>query len=339
MHTHSRLRISLGLKPLTDDSAGATEEKPKDKDEIAEDNYRQRREDEAKRKEEEEVRQRIAKAQNKRDLRRQLRGSTLGEADAADAAAAAGPSDSKATLKWLKQAQKKAKEHAEKRARELEEQEAAAQASYGEADLAGLKVAHDVDDFDLAEGDEGRVLTLRDSRILDDAEDELMDASLEQKEIDRLNEERKKGPKKYTGLDDDEVEDAAFGRKKGVLSKYDADIPASSSGMRDADGGFRLGGTTETSAERKESRRRELEEEARRKNRTLLSLDYASECGASERASSVPPLRVADAIPPSFLTRAENQEVSDYLAPGDVGFKKSKVSPISTLPLLSPRQS
>ncbi|PWN30464.1 hypothetical protein BDZ90DRAFT_257546 [Jaminaea rosea] len=300
----NKVRISLGLKPLVDDSAsakkdkdGGAEEAPKDKDQIAEENYKKRREQEAKAKEDEEIRQRIAKAQNKRQLRRQLRGPTLGDEDPSTSSAP-GPSDSKSTVKWLRQAQKKAKEHAERRAKELEEQEAAA--TYGEADLAGLRVAHDMDDFDLQEGDEGRILTLRDSRILDGDEDELMDSALEQKELDRRNELRKKGPKQYTGIDDeDEMTSAALGKKQGVLSKYDADIPEGQRRDRaiigDSDGGFRLGGSTETNAERKAKKQRELEEEARKANRSLLSLDYS-----------------------------KNQEVSDYLAPGDVGFKKSK---------------
>lgn len=307
----NKLRISLGLKPLTDDSASASSSKkedegeaaPKDKDTIAQENYRKRREEEARAKAEDEIRQRIAKAKNKRDLNRQLRGNTLGQAsDDAGPSTSVDPSDSKSMAKWLKQTQKKAKENAAKRAKELEEQEAAAlqaAASYGESDLSGLRVGHDIEDFNLQDGDEtGRILTLRDNKILDGDEDELMDASLEQKDIDRRNMERKKGPKEYTGLDEDEdLEDAHLGRKKGVLSKYDADIKESGSKLASDGGGFRLGGSTETSEERKENKKRELEEEARKRNRTLLSLDYT-----------------------------KNQEVSDYMQPGDVGFKKSKVS-------------
>lgn len=297
----NKLRISLGLKPLPSDDApqqkdDAGEQPPKDKDTIAQENYRNRREQEARQREQDEIRQRIAKAQNKRDLNRQLRGATLGKAD--DATDDTAPSDSKSTLKWLKQAQKKQKENAAKRAKELEEQEAdalRAAESYGESDLSGLRVAHDVEDFDLRDGDEqGKILTLRDSKILDGDEDELMDAAIEQREIDRRNKERKKGPKEYTGLDDEEMDDAQAGRKRGVLSKYDADIQ--DAGMKLSDGGgFRLGGSIDTPAERKEAKRKEIEEEARRKNRTLLSLDYT-----------------------------KNQEVSDYLSPADVAFKKSK---------------
>lgn len=52
-------------------------------------------------------------------------------------------------------------------------------------------------------------------------------------------------------------------------------------------------------------------------NRSLLSVDYAS---ASSARSEVP-----------VLTRdLENIEISDYLQEGDVGFKKPKVSSVSS---------
>lgn len=318
----NRLRISLGLKPLTDDSDSkktGEAEPVKSQDDIAAENYRQRQADELKQREDQDLKDRLAKAQARRDARKQLQGPTLGDIEAEPSGST---SDSKSTQKWLKQAAKRAKQHAAQRAKELEEQEAAAQASYGEQDLSGLKVGHDLDDFDL--GDEGRILTLRDSRILDGEEDELMDAELEQKELDRRNEERKKGPKKYTGLDD-EMDEAFAGQKKGVLSKYDADIPGGV--PRDSDGGFRLGGDPQASSERSEIKKKELEEEARKRNRTLLSLDYASELSLNVRLRKLEvsdQLHLNDSQTPSLHT--ENQEVSDYLTADEVGFKKSKVS-------------
>lgn len=185
-------------------------------------------------------------------------------------------------MKWLRQAQKKAKEHAAKRAKEIEEEEAAASArateGYGEDDLVGMRVAHDVDEFDLQAGEEGRILTLKDSKILDAHEDELMDSVLAQKDFDKKNEERKRGPKRYTGLEDEEdMQSIRLGSKKGVLSKYDSDISGGGGEMRDADAGFRLGGSAEITAEKRAKRQQQIEEEARLKNRTLLSLDYSSE--------------------------------------------------------------
>ncbi|PWZ02037.1 hypothetical protein BCV70DRAFT_198315 [Testicularia cyperi] len=210
---------------------------------------------------------------------------TLGTASSnrLDSAASSSSLD---TLKWLKQSKKRAKEHAARRAKELEAQQAREQEAYGASDLAGLRVAHDFDAFE--EGEE-RVLTLRDTGVLDEADDELMDLELDQEERDRLNAERKKGLKDYSGLDDDEV---STGRKRSILCKYDADIPDAARAV--ADTGFRLGSSIPT-VDSKNTMRKEAEEAARLTNRKLLSLDYA-----------------------------KNEDVSDYLQEGDPGFKKLK---------------
>lgn len=211
------------------------------------------------------------RAQNKRDLARKLKGPTLGDSEPSSSTT----TTSKDTLKWLKQSQKRAKEHAARRAKELEEQDALAaqQASYGESDLAGLRVAHELDDF--AEGEE-RILTLRDSRILDGGDDELMDDMLAQQERDRQNIERKKGAKAYTGLDEDDI-GAGLGKKKSVLAKYDADIRPDGQPQEDGEGGFRLGVVAPNKVDLV---RRQQEETAERMNKKLLSLDYSSKWNA-----------------------------------------------------------
>ena len=111
---------------------------------------------------------------NKRELNAKLKGSTLGDADE-------GVDD---TLKWIKRSKKKEKELAKKRLEELESMDKMFQEEYTESkyvevvtmvvaliigcgvseDLAGLKVSHD---FDGMEEGEARILTLKDSRILD----------------------------------------------------------------------------------------------------------------------------------------------------------------------------
>lgn len=146
-----------------------------------------------------------------------------------------------------------------------------------------------MDDLDLEAGGDSRILTLKDSKILDNEEDELMDTQLARSEQDRLNHERKKGAKKYTGLDDDEF--GVGGRKKGVLGKYDADMDGKALD-KEEDAGFRLGGNANTRTERSEHKKKETE---RLLNRKMLDLDYA-----------------------------KNEEMSDYLKEGDVGFKKPK---------------
>jgi U4/U6.U5 tri-snRNP-associated protein 1 len=107
---------------------------------------------------------------NRRELNASLKGATLGDADV----------DVDDTLKWLKRSKKKEKELAKKRQQELEDMDKMHQKEYTErefgglrkphnadnnaGDLEGLKVSHDFEE--LAEG-EGRILTLKDSRILD----------------------------------------------------------------------------------------------------------------------------------------------------------------------------
>ncbi|MCO5549611.1 hypothetical protein L7F22_003084 [Adiantum nelumboides] len=198
---------------------------------------------------------------------------------------------------WLKAQRKKAVANEARRRQEEEEAEAAASAAarvkYDSEDLRGLRVGHDMEEFDLEEGGEGKVLTLRDSKILDNDDDELMDSTLYQKERDRINEERKKGVKQYTSLDDDDFEAGNVGRPRGVLSKYDADVEDLDGPLpKDADAGFRLGGEARTRKDRDDAKKKDSE---RALNRTLLNLDYT-----------------------------KNEEVSDYLQEGDVGFKKPK---------------
>lgn len=302
----NRLRAQLGLKPLLPDSDDEGEQPGKssvageddisdplkNQDEKAARNYAAHQEAARKKREEDSVAERIAKARNRRDLNRKLQGPTLGEAGSSDATASG---DSNDTKKWLKAQRKRAKELAEKRQREEEEVETAALANvvaYEGKDLRGLRVGHDLDDLGLEEGGEERILTLRDSTILDGDEDELMDTALDEAERDRRNEERKKGPKKYTGLDDAEFANGRAGEKRSVLSKYDDDIELAGGSHRDVDVGFTLGANNTSKADRVLEKRRETE---RTLNRPLLDLDYT-----------------------------KNEEISDYLQEGDVGFKKPK---------------
>lgn len=118
---------------------------------------------------------RIEKARNAKERAKRLGGRGLGEADEDEGKvkredgtpAVDSDADAKA---WVKRQKKRAKELAAKREKDLEEEErrAAEEGSasrYGEDDLRGLKVAHGADDFE--EG-EDHVLTLKDSRVLDD---------------------------------------------------------------------------------------------------------------------------------------------------------------------------
>ncbi|KAF7797098.1 hypothetical protein EIP86_008290 [Pleurotus ostreatoroseus] len=263
----NKIRISLGLKPLTDDKGPAD-----DKDKQAQDNYAKEREKADKEKSAKEVQERIAKVRNRRELNAKLKGATLGDADG----------DTDDTLKWIKRSKKKEKELARKRQQELEAMDKMFQDEYTEKDLEGLKVSHDFDGMD--EGEE-RILTLKDSRILENEEDELQNVEMAEVELAKKNQELKIKKRDYTGYDDDEFVAGREGMKRNVLSKYDEFLE----GPKETE--FRLGSSTLAA---KASRTKD-EEGITSVNKSLLSIDYA-----------------------------KNIEMTDYVKEGDVGFKKPK---------------
>ncbi|KAG6908342.1 hypothetical protein DXG01_005253 [Tephrocybe rancida] len=281
----NKIRISLGLKPLSEDAPTGN-----DKEKEAEDNYAKRREREDKERESKKIQDRIAKVRNRKELNASLKGSTLGDADA----------DTDDTLKWIKRSKKKEKELAKKRQEELESMDKAFQDEYTErasyelltrfvlkplllGDLEGLKVSHDFDEMD--EG-EARILTLKDSRILDNEEDELQNVEMAEDERTKKNNELKIKKRDYTGYDDDEFVEGNQGIKRSVLAKYDEDI----NGAQET--GFRLGSSVVSTKTKQEEQKHQA---AASVNKSLLSIDYA-----------------------------KNLEMTDYLKEGDVGFKKPR---------------
>ena len=183
------------------------------------------------------------RVRNRRELNASLTGATLGDAGG----------DSEDTLKWIKRAKKRDRELARKRQLELENMDKVFQGDeYTESayspfilvplrfslpiseDLEGLKVSHDFDE--LAEGD-ARILTLKDSRILDNEgnisrrspfpfslrhpEDELQNVEMADEERTKKNQELKIKRRDYTGYDDEEFEEGKYGMKRSVLAKYD----------------------------------------------------------------------------------------------------------------------
>lgn len=170
----NKIRVSLGLKPIADPAASSSSGPAKlDGDALAEDNYAKRREAEQKEKDAQALKDRLDRARNQKDRVRKLVGRGLGEADDNGIKKEEGaPSEDIDNKAWIKRQKKRQKELAEKRARELEEADRLAEEEerqraeqYGEKDLEGLKVAHGADAFE--EG-EDTVLTLKDTRILDD---------------------------------------------------------------------------------------------------------------------------------------------------------------------------
>ncbi|KAK9768601.1 hypothetical protein K7432_000663 [Basidiobolus ranarum] len=201
----NKLRISLGLKPLDPGKGSA-------KDRQAEENYTKYQEEQAAKTATDEVKARIEKSKNKRKLNEKLAGKGLGEEDEVDD-----------TLDWVKRSRNKQKELALKKMKELDSLDAdfeqSAKIQYSGENLGGIKVAHNLGDFDDGEV----ILTLKDSNILEEEGDELTNIQLEEQEKLRQNIENKKKRPIYTGYDDEEFQ-GDIGGKRTILSHYDDEI-------------------------------------------------------------------------------------------------------------------
>ncbi|ELU37307.1 SART-1 domain-containing protein [Rhizoctonia solani AG-1 IA] len=241
----NKIRISLGLKPLTDDKAPSN-----DKDQEAEQNYTNRK------KQEEDDRK-------KGEIAKNIANHILNDG-----------------LICL-QGEKEREGIGSKEAGRVGEH-----GPDGASDLEGLKVSHDMDQ--LNEG-EDRILTLKDSRILDNEEDELQNIDMAEDEKDKERHELKTKRRDYTGYDDDEFLPGQAGMKRAVLSKYDEDIDGPKQGVGPGQS-FRLGAAAQTGPKMSIQ-----DDDTMSVNRALLSLEYT-----------------------------KNVEISDYLKEGDIGFKKPK---------------
>jgi U4/U6.U5 tri-snRNP-associated protein 1 len=162
--------------------------------------------------------------------------------------------------------------------------------------LAGLKVSHDLDE--LAEGEE-QILTLKDSRIIDNegtgptytvvllklthiVEDELQNVLAAEHARTEQRIQNKAKNREYSGYDDDEFTEGRAGIRKKVLAKYDEDIdgPQETVGLILIYGesrlyscqGFRLG----SSAKPVKALSAEERAAPATVNKDLLTIDYLS---------------------------------------------------------------
>ncbi|QKX55647.1 uncharacterized protein TRUGW13939_02744 [Talaromyces rugulosus] len=223
---NNKIRVALGLKPLpvpgadpaagpvfkeSQDSSDDDDEEPGSTLESREaqgfQNWQKLQDEaDAKRKREEKN----AAIKRARDLARRnakLEGTGLGDADAGDL-------DTKA---WLSQHKKLSKKIEKDRARKLAEELAERDqvTDYNATDLAGVKVAHEMGDFD---GSEEHILTLKDATI---DENEAEGDELENLDIvdqDKLK-ERLDLKKKRTAYDPTEADGTA-----PILAQYDEEI-------------------------------------------------------------------------------------------------------------------
>jgi U4/U6.U5 tri-snRNP-associated protein 1 len=199
--------------------------------------------------------------------------------------------------------------------------------------LQGLKVSHDLDQL---EDGESHILTLKDSRILDNegnsccqfphcpayyclVDDELQNVEMAEAERTKERNELKIKKRDYTGYDDEEFVEGREGVKRQILSKYDEFLegPKETVSHNQVNSslfvyvelqGFRLGSSLPSNV----SDTRIEEQTAAPVNKALLSIDYTSTSPSSLKISALS----------SFL---ENIESSDYVQRGDAGFKKPKV--------------
>jgi U4/U6.U5 tri-snRNP-associated protein 1 len=228
----NKLRKSLGLAPLPvpgapTESAGPafrqnptsdSDEEPASTLETREaagyGNWKQLQEDEVARKRRSAKAAAVKHARDAAQRFARLEGKGLGDLDDSE------DLDAKA---WLKGSSKRAKKIEKERARKLKEEllerERLAAIEYSAKDLAGVRVAHEVGDFEAAEGDQ--ILTLKDAGIEENEEegDELenLDLKAQEKLKEKLELKKRKPVYDPNAVDED-------GNKAQILSQYDDEI-------------------------------------------------------------------------------------------------------------------
>ncbi|KAK4164990.1 SART-1 family protein DOT2 [Cladorrhinum sp. PSN259] len=217
----NKVRRAMGMKPLPVPGAAPPPKEATPEPEEGEkastletreaagyDNYKKALEaEEAKRKRDERL-QAIKKARELAQRNAVLKGKGLADDD-----------DDLDAVSWLKSQKKRQKkiETARKAEEEKEAAEAARIAEHTAADLAGVKVAHDMNNF--LDGDD-QVLTLKDTGVLENEEegDELENLNLrEQEKLQERLDLKKKKPI-YDPNDVDETSTI------GILAQYDEEI-------------------------------------------------------------------------------------------------------------------
>jgi len=221
----NKIRLSMGLPALPGPSTSApvfkpaaardgpdADEEPSSTIETREaagyDNWKRLQEDAAaKRKREERA------AAIKRDREQAARFAKLDGKGLADHV-----HDDEDDLAWLKNSKKRQKKiaKAEQMQRELEERERQEREAlqYTEADLAGVRVGHEVDQFD----DEDQILVLKDTAVDAEDDDELEAVSLKEKE--RLQ-ERLDSKKRKRAYDPSDMDGTG---PTSILAQYDEEI-------------------------------------------------------------------------------------------------------------------
>ncbi len=193
----NKLRAALGLKPLAAPSASATGQNYEDtssagQDQRAYENWRKEQDSLEAAKEKAAVLARIEKSKKKAARFERLEGRGLADDDDEETDA----------RQWVFKTKKIKK-------RKLDETPEELHSTYNEESLSGLRVGHDIGDFDT----NATILTLKDASVLEDQEeDQLESLKLVEKERTQKNLNRKNKTKSGDTTEQD---------GKGILSKYD----------------------------------------------------------------------------------------------------------------------
>src|SRR5579862_3912269 len=205
------------------------------------------------------------------------------------------------TKTWLLQQKKRQRKLAKKMERELAEREQETLAEHKAEDLAGVKVAHEIGDF---EAGTEQVLTLKDTTIEANEEegDEL--ENLELKERERLS-EKLELKKKRPVYNPNDIDDDA---PTSILHQYDEEIDGKKQKRFTLDG---QGSTAEERAVMKEDVKERLKAKP-------ITLDILSKSLIMFKASGC------------LLTQTEDAPTSDYLDISGVKIRKLKKKAKST---------
>ncbi|MCJ1280791.1 hypothetical protein MMC26_000108 [Xylographa opegraphella] len=224
----NKIRVAIGLAPLPVPGGGPTFRSSNESDSSSEegepgstlesrqaegyDNWRKLQDDAEAKAKREARNEAIKKARDAAQKRAKLEGKGLGEADeATELDTRSWLIQQKKRQKWLEREREKTRKLEE----ELRERESAVQ--YTGRDLAGVKVGHELGEF---EGDEEQVLVLKDTTIEENEEegDELENLDMREREKlgERLNLKRKKPV-----YDPNDVEEAG---ENVLLKQYDETI-------------------------------------------------------------------------------------------------------------------
>ncbi|GMF33231.1 unnamed protein product [Phytophthora lilii] len=234
----NRLRLSLGLKPL---AVG-----PSKKEQAVVNVQKTSAQLDAER-EQQELKRKLQQSKTRRELTQKLAGKSLGEQlkEDLEAQKKGKKKSTHEALEWVKQSRQKKKTRDETKEEKSEDYDATA--------LAGMTVGHSLDTFE--DGQEV-VLTLKDSRVLgddgkdlNDAEDELVNVELSEKDrrLEHQARAKRAAMPVYSGYDDDEFIEIGNSRKMKksgtkLLAQYDeeqdaADAEAARKFKLDASGG------------------------------------------------------------------------------------------------------